>query len=418
MKMYVSQKLEPAQQSRDARDVTGTASSAWRAALHDSPRQAAQRQQIAAAFGTEQLTNDVREDETAAHREAKASADTTPVLGHNEYEVVQRVGDGTETAPTASVVQCVPAGRYVTKTKGKLLSEDHKVLLELLRGTPAIVHAGAATARFKTGKIAITKSAHTWTHVQDKQGWLKDSVLGTAVNERADSDLDARQLPRATTSGTHIDVGMESNRRAQSTTSLDELAAYRDADDATLEYPGLNHGANPLNQGKPSKVEATDYSIAIRGGALRERTGRFALTVQRSPFVLSTDGKLYGGQGDRSEDFSLDLGYEPAEEVEQSDDTPLSLMRVDKSVMQSHAHADVGMPAWAGELAAKDGKVTYINNQSGTFMLSDKANINIIKFLYRHGVLGAEQIRDLGVERVSEPGIDRNGKLERHQVLG
>jgi hypothetical protein len=180
---------------------------------------------------------------------------------------------------------------------------------------------------------------------------------------------------------------------AVATTTVHALDAYRHAEDAELEAPGVATGANPLGLGRPfERVNPADYRITIRDGLLHERTGARLLTVVRSPFVLSTGGQLFGGQGETAADrFS--------------------------TVMQSHGQAQVGSPAWAGEMAAADGRVTYINNQSGTYMLNDRANVNVVKFLYRHRVLEADQIPDLNVERVYKPGVDRDGKLARHTLL-
>jgi hypothetical protein len=303
-----------------------------------------------------------------------------------------------------AVAQLVPAGHYVTTKRGHLRDEAKAVLADVVPGTPAVVDRAARTSRFSLGTFSLAKD-HTWVQCLNREGWLRDALLSPAAppaREQAAAATPPRQpeerlvaRPASSARSAPLAIGGRAPRGgAAATTTVDELDAYRDAEDAELEAPGVAKGANPLGLGRPfERVNPADYRITIRDGSLYERTGAGLLTVIPSPFVLSAGGQLFGGQGETAADrFS--------------------------AVMQSHAQAEVGSPAWAGELAAADGRVTYINNQSGTYMLHDRANVNIVKFLYRHRVLGAEQMPDLKVERVYKPGQDRDGKLERHALLG
>lgn len=307
---------------------------------------------------------------------------------------------------SSAVVQRVPAGRYITTEDGNLRDDVHKaVIVKVKQGTEARVLAGAATETFKLPGLSWPK-AHTWTQVLGQQGWLKDSVLGTAVPERAPAHDDLALEPLRTTRPTPtptrsvaIGVGTRGGRtqaEPPATISIGELDAHRDADAEQLQYPGVDSGVRPLGAGKPSGLDPNNFLIQIVGGLLHERTGQHVLTVPKSPFVLSTGGELYGGQG-RVPGHSQGIGYER---------------------MEKHGHANVTFPAWAGEMTVANGQVTQINNESGTFKLNDKANINLIKFLYRRQVLTANDIPQLDVERVVSWGIDRGDTtLATHRVL-
>lgn len=291
---------------------------------------------------------------------------------------------------SGAVVQRVPAGRYITTADGNLRDAVHKaVIVNVKQGTEARVQAGAATETFKLPGLSLPK-AHTWTQVLGYEGWLKDSVLGTAVPERAPAHDDLAIEPLRTarptpTRSVPIGVGTRGGRtqaEPPATTTIDELDAHRDADTEQLQYPGVDSGVRPLGAGKPSGLDPNNFLIQIVGGLLHERTGQRVLTVPKSPFVLSITGELYGGQG-----------------------------------MDKHGLANVPDPAWAGEMGVTNGQVTYIDNQSGTFKLRDQANINLIKFLYRRGVLNAQQVPQLDVKRVTSWGFDRGGVLGPHHVL-
>ncbi|MCR5882100.1 hypothetical protein LRS03_04205 [Rhizobacter sp. J219] len=340
----------------------------------------------------------------AAAQSARGSAQhgADHPLWHSPRLVAQRAaiaatfgGDHSSSA----VVQRVPAGRYITTEDGNLRDVHKAVIVNVKQGSEARVQAGAATETFKLSGLSWPK-AHTWTQVLGREGWLKDSVLGTAVPELAPAHDDLALEPLRTTRPTptptrSVAIGVstrggQTQAEAPATTSIDELNAHQQAQDEALEYPGVAPGARPLGLGKPSAANPADYRVQINGGNLYERTGQHLLTVAKSPFVLSTDGRLYGGQGQT---------------------------HVLEEQMAKHGDAHVGFPAWAGEMGVANGKVIYIDNESGTFKLRDQANINLIKFLYRRGVLNAQQVPQLDVKRVASWGLDRGGVLGPHHVL-
>lgn len=318
----------------------------------------------------------------------------------------------------AAVVQRVAEGRYTTIKKGTLRGVNKAALATVPSGSVVDVDAPAQTSRFKLDRPFSKEKDHTWVRWQGQAGWMRDEVLGTAMpvpivprlNPVPTVTTPVRSMPMQSgmpvrhivTPSQPIGMGGRGERGGSTSASqvdMDELDDYRQANDATLEHPGVAMGAKPLGMGRPfDKVDPADFRVTVRGGLLYDKTGQRPLTVPKSPFVLSTDGQLFGGQGDSGR---RDLGLEGMRHM----------------TMDSHGQAEVGDPAWAGELKLKNGRVEYVNNQSGTYMLSDKANINLIKFLYRAGVLQEDEIGDLDVERVYKPGLDRDGKLERHKVL-
>lgn len=308
-----------------------------------------------------------------------------------------------------AVVQRVAAGRYTTIRKGTLRDVNRAALAAVPSGSVVDVDPQAPTSRFDLGHLFSKAKDHTWVRWNGQAGWMRDEVLGQALPVRVVPRLNpVPNVPTSTpvrsimTPSQPIGMGGRGDRGGSAPASqvdMDELDDYRQATAATLEHPGVALGAKPLGMGRPfDKVDPADFRVTMRGGLLYDKTGQRPLTVPKSPFVLSTDGQLFGGQGDSGR---RDLGLEGMRHM----------------TMESHGQAEVGDPAWAGELKLKNGRVEYVNNQSGTYMLSDKANINLIKFLYRAGVLQDHEIGDLHVERVYKPGVDRDGKLERHNVL-
>lgn len=321
-------------------------------------------------------------------------------LWHSPRQVAQRAALKAAFGSTGAVVQRVPAGRYITTADGNLRDVGKMVIVPVKRGTEARVKSGAATETFKLPGFSLPK-AHTWAHVLGHEGWLKDSLLGSAVPEVAPA-LDDVEVPRASapisalpSRSRPIGVGArggQTQAEPPATTSIVELDDHRLARSEQLQYPGIAPGAHPLGQGKPSTKDPADYHIQINGGQLFERTGQQVLTVGKSPFVLSTEGQLFGGQGQT---------------------------HVLHERMARHGDAQVTFPAWAGEMGVSNGHVNYIDNESGTFKLRDQANINLIKFLYRRGVLDAQQVPQLDVRRVSSWGVDRGDSvLSPHDVLG
>lgn len=333
-------------------------------------------------------------------------------LWHSPRQTAQRLAINASFGPAAAVVQRVPAGRYVTTEDGNLRDANKAVLRNVPQGTEARVHPGAPTETFKLPGVSWPK-AHTWTQVYNQYGWLKDSVLGKAqpeIQPARDQDQDQdrglptlTRVPRATqpapTRSAPVGMGGSSgggltHAGPPAHVSAEELDAYRLAAEEQLEYPGTDPRVEPLGAGSPSKLDKANFVIRIHGGQLHEHTGQRALTVRKSPFVLGTDGVLYGGQGPSQ---GGDLRYE---------------------IMGKHGDAEVAFPAWAGELAVANGQVTHIDNESGTFKLKDEANINLIKYLYRRNVLTLNQISRLDVQRVASWGIDRgHSTLATHQVL-
>ncbi len=328
---------------------------------------------------------------------------------------------GAAIQPHPLVIQRAGAGRYRTTGKGRLRNEDTTVLADVTQGTLVDVTAGARTSRFKLGWLSSEKD-HTWVTCRLGAGWLRDEILGNPLPVEAPRPAAAAAAvpasaaaPPATaparvapgpvraTATRPIGVGPARSRpigiggaapdaEPPSTITLPELEEYRTSED-DLEHPGVATGAQPLGLGRPhARREPADFRIVIRGGQLYERSGRKLLKIHKSPFVLTLSGQLFGGQGEGSTEMA-------------------------SMTMESHAMSEVGAPAWAGELAAEGGKVTYLNNRSGTFMLHDRANINIVKFLYRHAVLSQDLIETLEIDRVYVPGLDREGKLAPHAVV-
>ncbi len=359
------QKGRSAERTDESRAVAERAAvgPAARAADPAAPRQAAQRQALHAAFGA------------------------------------------------AAVVQRVPAGLYATIKKGTLRDANKAALATVPSGSVVDVDASAQTSRFKLDRWGSQAKDHTWVSWQGQAGWMRDEVLGTAMPVPTVPTLTPVRfspppsevpLRRNVAPSQPIGMGGRGDRGGSAPVSqvdMDELDDYRDAIDATLEHPGVATGASPLGLGRPfAKVNPADFRVTVQGGLLYDKTRQRPLTVPKSPFVLSTDGQLFGGQGDSGR---RDRGIEELRHM----------------TMDSHGQAEVGDPAWAGELKLEAGQIRYINNQSGTYMLSDKANINLVKFLYRAGVLQARQIPDLNIDRVYRPGLDRDGKLQPHKVL-
>lgn len=311
----------------------------------------------------------------------------------------------------AAVVQRVPAGQYTTIEKGTLRDANKAALATVPSGSAVVVDAPAQTSRFKLDRWGSKPKDHTWVRWNGQAGWMRDEALGIAMPVPVVRTMTpVRTLPpqpevpvrHTVTPSQPIGMGGRGDRLGSGPAArvdLRELDDYKDAIGATLEHPGVANGAKPLGLGRPfDKVDPNDFLVTVQGGLLHDKTGQRPLTVPKSPFVLSTDGQLFGGQGDSG---IQGRGIEGLRHM----------------TMDSHGQAEVGDPAWAGELELEAGQVRYINNQSGTYMLSDKANINLIKFLYRAGVLQARQIPDLNIERVYKPGLDRDGKLEPHRVL-
>ncbi len=338
----------------------------------------------------------------SAHRNLQDLADQSAQV----QELAQlRVGLDRVPPPTAVAQLVFDAGIYRTKKKGNLRDTDREVIAEVPSGAQIRIADQARTSTFSLGTWSISKS-HTWVRYSGDEGWIRDPAIGARVSDlpvvRPKKSLVAKPTHPPTSSipigiGTvsrPIGIGTKSrgvSREPAATTTLEELRTFRSAERERYEAPNPAPNAKPLGLDTKMmlKVEPKDFLVRVGDGLLMDRDMESAITVTKSPFVLNTDGTLYGGQGKGFATYS----------------------------MNSHNYAGVAAPAWAGELEVDGGKVVAINNQSGTFMLSDKANINIIKFLFRHGVLNEDDLGDLNVERVYKPGIDRDGLLERHRYL-
>lgn len=318
----------------------------------------------------------------------------------------QRWTDVFGQAPPGRIAQLKAAGRYRTTSDANLRDVSHQVVANVPKGSIVEVREGAETSTFSLGLFSIA-AQHTWASWNRHEGWFRDKAMGASVAPDLPKvvDLSTERIRRPEpipveaprTIGKSQPMGVGSGRRGvepASTLSVEDLQSYARADHPDLEDPGVAKEARPLGLGRPAQgINPDDYRIVVRAGRLFESTGTHPLTVVRSPFVLSSSGQLYGGQGEHARNLSA-------------------------SVLQNHAQPMVAAPAWAGELAADNGRITYLNNRSGTFMLHDRANLNMARWLFRNGLFDAPGIRELEIDRVYQPGLDREGKLERHQVLG
>jgi hypothetical protein len=314
------------------------------------------------------------------------------------------------------VLQLVAQGNYRTTGKAKLRNYEDitKEIADLPTGTMVTVGEDAPTKPWR--KRWISRS-HTLVSCTQGTGWLKDNVLGTPVLAHGVQVPQSSVPPVASTESqsSSAPIGLaiptatrgiadrqsslmrlgEPLRLRPDSITIEELRDFR-ASNGKLKSGVAMPGSKPLvltrlpegkNVGQPR-----EYLTSQVGGQLLSSKGA-PLSGPSQPFVLDKAGQLYGGPSN--------IGG--------------GLIRGD---MINHAMAGIFAPAWAGMLTASNGKVTEIDNKSGTFKFTSAANIEIIKFLYRTEVLGDKDLRRLVVNYVTNPdALDRESPVSRHHAV-
>jgi hypothetical protein len=153
-------------------------------------------------------------------------------------------------------------------------------------------------------------------------------------------------------------------------------------------------GGNAAMKNLEKGVSHTHWKVQVIGGLLCNNKGQ--PITGGGAWVLSEDGDLYGSQqagrkGSLSPDWTKYVD------------------------MQSHEMACQHEVRWAGELKVKEGRVTEINNKSGTFHLRAHANVNILTYLTENKVITLDlaSLRDqILINAWTQTGLDRKGRLD------
>jgi hypothetical protein len=149
------------------------------------------------------------------------------------------------------------------------------------------------------------------------------------------------------------------------------------------------------------------YRIIIKGGLLYNRDGTQLIDTEggKKRYVLKMGGALYGDQAGSENDLSDFYSGEMEESTG---------MGMGKAKKEFHglaeftgglvSHAQItGTIVGAGDMRVNKGKISYINNQSGTFKPQYNELITILKFLVNTNVITQKELESINIEHwVSE----------------
>jgi hypothetical protein len=329
-------------------------------------------------------------------RHGAISAANFPNLHRQPRLVAQGMLHRQSPVTQPNVIQCLSQGDYRTIESATLRKEDESKLAKVASGTDVHIGANAAVKRFKR---YFSSKDHTWVLCKGQQGWMRDNALVAVVPApqlvTPHSSVPPPRRDAASTSDV-IAIKRPAAIASEATISIEELRASRHGG-LHLTAGKAMPGSNPFGLGRPQSEDRVgspqDYLTMQAGGRLLSSVG-LQLSVDNLPFVLSTDGSLYGGPCKPDPSGSY------------------------RGAMPNHAVANVGSAAWAGMLTVVSGKVSAINNESGTYKFTNAANVSIVKFLYRQQVLDEAELRTLRVSYLTDPKVlDRGGTFRQQEVV-
>ena len=283
------------------------------------------------------------------------------------------------------------------------------------------------TLRFELGLFSVTKGKGPW-HVKVRykgtEYWIKNSHLGesdksafTLREEALEESLNQLLDPELQEEDISSNVNLLKNPNKQQTLlepeTTSKLLNQITNEPSSLGGSEVKSGVDLVGTYFNPKVAPIKGKNKLPGGAVNveERLKNWKVTP-KGGCLTNHIGKNITGGGAWVLGGTLN---DPVLKGSQAFTETFEFYKYKN--MESHQMANEQSPLWAGDMQVKDGKVVYINNQSGTFHLTPDCNANILTYLLQNKVITQNQIdnRTLVIEAWIQTGMDREGDLKAWQ---